>query len=206
MFYEPSKRNHGLRHDPFKALVAPRPIGWISTIAPDGRPNLAPYSFFNAIASRPPMVMFSSEGEKDSVRNIRLVPEFACSIVGLDQAREMNQTSAPLAWGENEFDFAGLEAAPSRLIRPPHVKGASAVLECKLLQILNPVDLDGAPSPSIIVLGQVVGVHVDERVIQDGMVLVERIKPVSRLGYNDYSAVESVFEMIRPNGDPTPRV
>lgn len=204
MFYEPARRNHGLRHDPFKALVAPRPIGWIGSKGRDGSVNLAPYSFFNAISGRPPMVMFSSEGEKDSIRNVRETGEFTCSIVGLDLAQAMNASSAGVAYGVDEFALAGLTAAPSRLVSAPHVKEAPAVLECRLLQILEPVDIDGKRCDNIIAIGQVVGVHVDDRVIEDGMVLVERFKPLARLGYNDYAAVERVFNLTRPENGGNP--
>jgi len=198
MFYEPARRNHGLRYDPFKALVAPRPIGWIGTKGKDGSVNLAPYSFFNAVAGRPPMVMFSSEGEKDSIRNLRETGEFTCSIVGLDLAEAMNVTSAGVARGVDEFQLAGLRAVPSRLVGAPYVAGAPAALECRLLQIIEPLDLDGQRCENIIAIGQVVGVHIEDWVIEDGLVKVERFKPVARLGYNDYAAVERVFEMGRP--------
>lgn len=199
MFYEPALRNHGLKFDPFKALVAPRPIGWISSLSPDGKVNLAPYSYFNAVASRPPLVLFSSEGDKDSTKNIRQTGEFCCSIVGLELAQQMNQTSAALPHGMSEFGFSGLTPAPSRLVKPPHVREARAALECRLLDIIQPVTLEGTKADNFIVLGQVVGIHVDDTIIEDGRVRADKLKPLSRLGYNDYAAVEQVFEMIRPD-------
>ena len=142
-FYEPAK-GHNLPHDPFKAIVAPRPIGWISSQDAEGRLNLAPYSFFNAVCDRPPMVMFSSSGWKDSVANIKATGEFVCNLVTRPLAEKMNQTSATLPHGASEFDFAGLAAAPSRIVSPPRVAGAPAALECKLVEIIQLHDLSGA--------------------------------------------------------------
>src|SRR5581483_2679671 len=159
-FYEPSK-GHNLPHDPFKAIVAPRPIGWISSVDKQGRVNLAPYSFFNAICDRPPMVMFSSSGWKDSVSNIETMREFVCNLVTRGLAEKMNQTSASLAHGVNEFEFAGLTAAPSRMVAPPRVADAPAALECKLVQIVQLRDVDGAVLDQYVTIGQVVGVHID---------------------------------------------
>ncbi len=121
MFYEPRLRNHGLSHDPLKALVAPRPIGWISSLGADGTVNLAPYSFFNMVSDRPPIVMFSSDGRKDSLRNVEETGEFVCNIVTTDFTHQMNTSSAPYPHGVNEFEKAGLAMEPSRLVKPPRV-------------------------------------------------------------------------------------
>src|SRR5689334_11586567 len=134
-FYDPRK-GHGLPHDPFKAIVAPRPVGWISSLGTDGSVNLAPYSFFNGLNSNPPIVGSSSEGRKDSVRNIEATGEFVCNLVSAELAEAMNRTSAPVAHGVDEMALAGLERASSRLVRPPRVARSPAALECKLLQIV----------------------------------------------------------------------
>lgn len=199
MFYEPSKADHGLPHDPFKALVAPRPIGWISTISRRGEVNLAPYSFFNAISGRPPMVMFSSEGRKDSVAFIEEVPEFVCNIVSFDLRVQMNATSAPLPRGHDEMRHAGLEAAPSRLVRPPRVKAAPAALECKATQVMQLQALSG-PIDRWMVIGEVIGIHIDERYIVDGLVDTQAMQIIARAGYADYFKTDSRFSIVRPPG------
>jgi len=200
MFYEPAKRDHGMRYDPFKGIVVPRPIGWISSVSAAGGINLAPYSYFNAVASDPPMVMFSSEGEKDSVRNVRETGEFCCSLVSSDLGQQMNASSAPLPRDVSEFEAAGLTPEPSRLIRPPRVREARAALECKVTSIQRLPRLDGVPSNNFMVIGQVIGVFIDDAVIRDGRVDARLLKVLSRLGYKDYAAVENVFELTRPKG------
>ncbi len=198
MFYETAKRNHGLPHDPFKAIVAPRPIGWISSISASGQVNLAPYSFFNAVASNPNVVMFSSEGIKDSVSNVSETKEFVCNLATWDLREKMNQTSAPFERGVNEFEKAGLEPAPSRLVKPPRVAASPCALECKLLQIIELNGLDGKPMNRFAVFGQVVGVHIDDRYIRNGLLDTAAMKPVSRGGYHDYSVQTESFTMVRP--------
>jgi flavin reductase (DIM6/NTAB) family NADH-FMN oxidoreductase RutF len=199
MFYEPDKRDRTvLRYDPFKAIVAPRPIGWISSIDAQGRVNLAPYSFFNGINSRPPLVMFASEGRKDSVTNIEATGEFVCNLATWDLREAMNATSAPLPHGINEMERAGLAPAPSRLVRPPRVAAAPCALECRLLRIVTPDDLAGRPTGCHVVFGQVVGVHIDDRFIKDGLLDTAAMKPIARCGYDDYTTVEAVFSMLRP--------
>lgn len=197
-FYEPRK-GHGLPHDPFKAIVAPRPIGWVATVDAEGRPNLAPYSFFNAISSFPPMVFFNSEGRKDSINNAEATGEFTCSLVSADLARAMNATSAPVAHGVNEFTLAGLAMAPSSRVKPPRVAEAIAALECKVTQIIQLAGIDGAKLDSWMVLGEVVGVHIDDRFLKGGIFDTAAARPIARCGYRgDYAEVTSLFEMIRP--------
>lgn len=197
-FYEPRK-GHGLPHDPFKAIVAPRPIGWVATVDAAGRPNLAPYSFFNAISSFPPMVYFNSEGRKDSLANAEATREFTCSLVGAELARAMNATSAPVAHGVNEFTLAGLTMAPSTRVRPPRVAEALAALECKVTQIIQLTDIEGKLIESWMVLGEVVGVHIDDRYLNNGRFDTAAARPIARCGYRgDYAEVTSLFEMIRP--------
>ncbi|WP_434051489.1 MAG: flavin reductase family protein [Roseibium sp.] len=199
MFYETAKNDHGLPHNPFKAIVSPRPIGWISSLDGEGRTNLAPYSFFNAVGDRPPIVMFSSSGYKDSAANVDATGEFVCNMASWDLKDEMNVSSAPVSGGTSEFELAGLEMAPSRLVKAPRVAKAATALECKHLQTLKLKDLDGVETDNWIVFGQVVGVHIDEDILVDGKVDVTRFKPLSRLGYMEYAAVTEVFEMVRPN-------
>ena len=197
-FYEPRK-GHGLPHDPFKAIVAPRPIGWVATIDAEGRPNLAPYSFFNAISTFPPMVYFTSEGRKDSVDNAEATREFTCSLVSANLARAMNATSAPVAHGVNEFTLAGLAMAPGSRVKPPYVAEAIAALECKVTQIIQLSGADGVMLDSWMVLGEVVGVHIDDTFLKDGIFDTAGARPVARCGYRgDYTEVTSLFEMIRP--------
>ena len=199
-FYEPAQ-GHGLPHDPFKAIVAPRPIGWISTLDAQGRVNLAPYSFYNAFSESPPIVGFSSGGRKDSQRNIEATGEFVANLATAKHAQAMNLTSAPVAPGVNEMELAGLTAAPCRLVKPPRVADAPAALECKLLLILPLKDLEGRPTQNTLILGQVVGVHLDKAFLTDGRFDLTLAHPISRCGYRgDYAEVKSLFEMIRPTG------
>jgi flavin reductase (DIM6/NTAB) family NADH-FMN oxidoreductase RutF len=200
VFYEPDKRDRDLLpHDPFKAFIAPRPIGWVSTVGPGGEVNLAPYSYFNAVCDRPPMVMFSSDGPKDSATFAGSGGEFVWNMAVWELREQMNETSATLPRGDSEFSHAVLEMAPSRLVAPPRVAATPVALECKVVHVLPLEDLDGRPAANIIVVGQVVGVHLDERCVVDGVVDLTRLKPVARCGYRgDYTVVESLFEMLRP--------
>lgn len=198
MFYETAKNDHGLPHNPFKALVAPRPIGWISTLDAKGNANLAPYSFFNCVGDTPPMVMFSSTTYKDSVTNVEETKEFVCNMASLDLKDEINRSSAAVEHGVSEFELAGLEMAACRMVKAPRVAKAVAALECKHLQTLRMKTLDGEDTQSWVVFGQVVGIHIDDRVLVDGLVDVTLYKPLSRLGYMDYAAVSEVFQMGRP--------
>jgi len=199
MFYEPAKRNHGLPHDPFKAIVAPRPIGWISSVSKSGDVNLAPYSFFNGVATFPPMVMFSSEGRKDSVENISETMEFVCSLATWDLRDAMNRTSEAVARGVNEFELAGLTAAPSQLVKPPRVAESPCALECKATDIVRMKGPDGSPRDNYVVFGEVVGIHIDERYIKNGILDASTLKPIARLGYRDYAVVTELFQMTRPD-------
>ncbi|MEI5680289.1 MULTISPECIES: flavin reductase family protein [unclassified Mesorhizobium] len=195
MFYEPSK-GHGLPHDPFKAIVAPRPIGWISSIGRDGSLNLAPYSFFNAFSSA--LVWFSSDGEKDSATFTAETGEFVANLVGRDLAEKMNRTSVNAPRGTSEFDYAGLEMVPSRMVKPPRVAGVPAALECKVTEIFRPKMLDGSDSGAVVVAGEVVGVFIDDAFLTDGLFDMVKAGNVSRLGYMDYSAITETFVMRRP--------
>lgn len=197
-FYEPRK-GHGLPHDPFKAIVAPRPVGWVTTIDGQGRVNLAPYSFFNAISSRPPMVFFSTEGWKDSARNVEETGEFVCNLVSRDLAEAMNETAAPIAYGENEMIRANLAATPSTLVRPPRVARAVAALECRKTAIIRLEDTAGQPLDTWMILGEVVGVHIDPAFLNNGIFDTAAARPVARCGYaGDYAEVTALFQMTRP--------
>ncbi|WP_425041008.1 flavin reductase family protein [Primorskyibacter sp. S187A] len=199
MFYRPED-GHGLPHNPFNAIVAPRPIGWIATRGADGQDNLAPYSFFNAVAYVPPQVLFAStsakpdrDGTKDSVANIRETGVFCVNIVEQAMRDVMNISSGPWEREVDEFAKAEIERAECETIACSRVAGAPASLECKLTQI---VQLPG--EANFAVFGEVVGVHMREDCIVDGRFDVTTFQPLSRLGYRDYAIVENVFELKRP--------
>lgn len=198
-FYEPSK-GHGLPHNPFKAIVAPRPIGWISSMDTQGRVNLAPYSFFNAFVENPPVIGFCTSGErKDSVNNIDATGEFVANFCSADLAQEMNLTSASVAPGIDEMKLAGLDAAPSTKVKVPRVAKAIAALECKLIYTLQLSNAKGEKINSWLTLGEVVGVHIDDRYLKNGIFDTAAARPLGRCGYRgDYVEVNSLFEMIRP--------
>ena len=198
MFYDAVKNDHGLRHDPFKAIIAPRPIGWVTSMNAKGDINLAPYSFFNGINSRPALVMFSSEGFKDSAAFVEETGEFVCNLATWDLREAMNATAAPLPRGVNEMERAGLASAPSRLVKPPRVAASPCALECKLIKIVVIDQVGGKPVDCHVVLGQVVGVHIDDRFIVDGLLDTAAMKPIARCGYDQYAVVEAVFSMRRP--------
>ena len=198
MFYDARKNDHGLPHDPFKAIVAPRPIGWITSMSAAGEINLAPYSFFNGVSSRPALVMFSSEGRKDSLTFIRETGEFVCNLATWDLRDAMNMTSAPMPRGVNEMEKAGLTAAPSRFVRPPRVAASPCALECRLLQIVTLDDIDGRSIDCYAVFGQVIGVHIEDRFIRDGLLDTAAMKPIARCGYHNYAVVEDQFRLVRP--------
>lgn len=200
MFYQP-KDGHGLPHNPFNAVVSPRPIGWISTRGPDGADNLAPYSFFNAVAYVPPQVMFSSTSAKadrgdtkDSVANLRETGVFAVNIVEMASRDVMNRSSG--AWDRevDEFADAGIVKAGCEVIDCSRVAGAPATLECKVTQILS---LEGAHN--FAVFGEVVGVHLRDDCMVDGRFDVTRYQPLARMGYRDYAVIRDVFELSRPD-------
>lgn len=201
MHYDTAGNAHGMKFDPFKALVVPRPIGWVSTLSRDGVANLAPYSFFNGVSDRPPMVMFASAGTKDTLRNVLETGEFTCSLSTFELRDQMNLSSAPVAPGVSEFDIAGLEPAPSRFVKPPRVARSPAAFECRLWKTMElPTDPKRPEFGYTVVFGTVVGIYIDEAFIRDGRVDVGAMKPLSRLGYMDYSVVtpETLFELNRP--------
>ncbi|MEZ2219519.1 flavin reductase family protein [Rhizobium sp. RCC_161_2] len=198
MFYTTDTNRHGLSHDPFKAIVTPRPIGWIGSKGRDGSINLSPYSFFNAVSDRPKLVMFSSTGRKDSARNVEETGVFTANLVSRNLLEKMNHSSISVPYGTNEFALAGLTAEPGRLVDAPYVGEAFAVLECRVTEIMRPKDLDGTPTENVMVFGQVVGIHIDEAIIRDGRLDMALARPVARMGYMDYSEGSDVFELVRP--------
>ncbi|TCT07788.1 flavin reductase family protein [Aquabacter spiritensis] len=198
MFYEPEKRDHGLPFSPLKAIVAPRPIGWISTLSAAGVTNLAPYSFFNLISEDPALVMFSSVGRKHSVVNIEATGEFVCNLATLALIDAVNISSADLPADRSEFDHAGLDPAPSRLVKPPRVAAAPCALECVYVETLRPKDRHGRTVDRHVVIGEVIGVHIDDAVVHDGRVDTALMGALARCGYMDFSVVDAVVERLRP--------
>lgn len=199
MFYRPED-GHGLKHNPFNAIVTPRPIGWMSTRGADGSENLAPYSFFNAVAYVPPQVMFAStsskedrDGTKDSMSNIRETGEFCVNIVEYAAREVMNISSGPWDKDVDEFVKAGIEKAPCERIACSRVANAPASLECKLVEI---VTLKG--EANLMAIGEVVGVHLRDDCVVDGIFDVLKYQPLTRLGYRDYSRITELFSLQRP--------
>lgn len=201
MFYDPRTQGHGLPHNPWLALIVPRPIGWISTVAADGTPNLAPYSCFNAITGNPPHVMFSSDGMKDSIANAEATGYFCCNLATYDLRTQMNQSAAPYPPEVDEFAACGLTAVACRNIPVPRIAESPVAIECKLAQIITLTPSSGLPCPNRIAIGEVVGIHIDERVLKDGLVDVEALKPLGRMGYREYTVPPRSFEMLRPTID-----
>lgn len=202
MFYNTSDP-HGLPHNPFNALVTPRPIGWISSVDRDGNANLAPYSFFNAVSYSPPQVMFAASGYhadgglKDSVRNIQETGEFVINMVTWDLREAMNTTSVSAPRDTDEFDVAGLEKEPSELVAPPRVKASPAHLECRYSQTVE-LPRASEEAANLVVFGEVVGIHIRDDILVDGLVDMTKADVVGRLGYMDYVRITEPFTMERP--------
>ncbi len=200
MHYDPRKGNGGLPHDPLTALVVPRPIGWITTISPNGIVNLAPYSFFNAVAANPPFVMFSSGGRKHSQHNAETSGEFVHSLAVWDLREEMNLSSAAVGPEVSEPEFARLEMAPSLVVKPPRVARSPVAFECKFVKSVDLPGPDGRPHMFEIVIGEVVSIYIDDTMIVDGRIDLSRHRPIARLGGLDqYSVVDTIFRMTRPS-------
>jgi flavin reductase (DIM6/NTAB) family NADH-FMN oxidoreductase RutF len=222
MFYDSEARRNGasaraLPFNPFKALVAPRPIGWISTLTEDGLVNLAPYSYFQAIADNPDIVMFSATPElsrrageqtlsfgdqrKHSETNAATSGEFVCNVVSFEQAASMNATSAHLPAEISEAEHAGIAMAPSEKVLTPRVAACPAALECVFLEA-RPVPKRGGPHCYQMVFGEVVGIHIDDRYVNAGRVDTAAMRVLTRLGYDEYAVLEKTFAMSRPDNDP----
>jgi flavin reductase (DIM6/NTAB) family NADH-FMN oxidoreductase RutF len=206
MFYDPrdNLRPPPLTHNPFNALVAPRPIGWISSIDSSGNVNLAPFSFFSALSSDPPLVGFalgSKDGEntpKDTLYNVREVPEFVANLASYDLREQVNLSSAVLPREVNEFEQVGLTQAPAQLVRPPLVAEARAAMECKVWKIIELPSPPGGRDRHL-VIGEVIGIHIDDGMIENGRVLSSRLQQLSRLGYFEYDVVGDTFDIPRPD-------
>ena len=203
MFYEPRLKNSGLQIDPLKALVVPRPIGWISSVDLEGRVNLAPFSFFNLVADSPPIVMFAPNGIKpngeikDSRRNVEATGAFVVNLATWDLREQMNATSASLPAGTDEAALSGLEMVPSNIVSPPRVAASPVALECRYLQTVELPSLDPA-DPNAVLFGDVVGIHIGDHLIEDGRVDITKAKPIARMGYSLYAVIEETFRMVRP--------
>jgi flavin reductase (DIM6/NTAB) family NADH-FMN oxidoreductase RutF len=199
-FYEP-RDGHRLPHDPLNAMVAPRPIGWISTVSADGVRNLAPYSFFNLINYTPPLIAFSSVGRKDSVANVEATGEFVWNLATRDLAEAMNATSAMVSAEVDEFALAGLETLPSRLVAPERVAASPVAFECRLTQLIRLKDRDGVALNQYLVIGEAIGIHIDRAMLEDGIYQTARARPVMRGGgpadYFDVTEA-NLFRMWRP--------
>jgi flavin reductase (DIM6/NTAB) family NADH-FMN oxidoreductase RutF len=194
MFYETAKRNHGLAIDPFKAIVMPRPIGWISTLSLEGVANLAPYSFFNAFSEDPYYVAFGSGGYKHTISNITASGEFAVNLASYDLREQMNVSSTYV--DGDEFVIAGLDKSPCNLISAPHVAASPACLECVHFQTV-PLPSETGEVGNWMVIGRVVGVHIDDQFIENGRVNSAAMKPILRLGYAEYATVDKAWKMRR---------
>ena len=204
--YWRTDQDHGLRHNPFSALIAPRPIGWISTYNAEGLPNLAPYSFFNAVSFAPPQVMFSVGPRpqredihaKDSLANVKRTGCFVANLVTFDLREPMNVTSAECPSSIDEFVLAGLTMEKAHLVNAPRVEESPVHFECELVSTI-PTKSNKGQDPYVIVLGEVIGVNIDESVITEGMVDYSKTRPIARMGYrSDYSDTTTLFDMPRP--------
>lgn len=201
MFFEP-KDGHGLPHSPISACVVPRPIGWISTLDEDGTVNLAPFSYFNFVHNFPPTVMFACNGlkadgsPKDSWVNAERSGEFVYNMASFPLKEKMNLTSKSLPRNVDEMEHAGLESLPSRIVGPPRVAASPICLECKTIKVLHlPTDVEA--NPNSIVFGKVVGVHIDDTCLTEGLVDIDKTRPMARLGYLDYGVISQAFAMPR---------
>ncbi len=199
-FYEPAN-GHGLAHDPLNAIVAPRPIGWIGSVSAAGVRNLAPYSFFNLLNYRPPILAFSSNGRKDSVANIQDTREFTWNLATRPLAEQMNASAATVPGSVDEFTLAGLDTLPSTKVAPPRVAASPAAFECVLTQLIRLETRDGAPVDTWLVIGEVVGIHIDTAMLSDGVYQTARAHPILRGGGPaDYFEITEAakFAMKRP--------
>jgi flavin reductase (DIM6/NTAB) family NADH-FMN oxidoreductase RutF len=207
MFYHFDRPDPRVSPSPFKACVVPRPIGWISTVSAAGVPNLAPFSFFNAIGEDPPLVMFCANGEhveggqKDSVSNARATGEFVVNLATWTLRHAVNQSSAAVGRAVDEFQLAGLTPAPSLRVRPARVSESPVSLECVVSDIYD-LPFDESQELGWMVMGRVLGMHIADEMLVDGRVSIAMLHPIARLGYREFAAVEHVFSMARPGAGP----
>ena len=200
-YYEP-RNGHGLKHDPFNAIIAPRPIGWISSRDAKGNLNLAPYSFFNGFCYKPPIIGFSSTSWKDSVANMQETGEFVWNLATMDLAQQMNATAAHVAHEVSEFAISGLTPAPCKIVKAPRVAESPVSFECKVAQIVQLQGADGVKANAWLTLGEVVAVHIDKAMIKDGVYQTALARPIVRAGRKgDYFVIrqDAMFEMARPD-------
>ena len=206
MFYQPGKTNHGLPHDPFKSCVIPRPIGWISSLAPNGVANLAPFSQFQNLTFDPPYVMFAANQKvagtrKDSAYNAEQTGEFVWNMATYDLREAVNISGMEVPADTDEFDLAGVTKAPSHLVKPPRVAESPIHFECAYHSTLRLPGNEGLGSVDI-VIGRVLAIHISDDVLTtDGLIDVLKIRPIARLGYYDYTSIESVFRMEIPGNN-----
>jgi flavin reductase (DIM6/NTAB) family NADH-FMN oxidoreductase RutF len=198
MFYDAVKNDHGLALDPFKAVMVPRPIGWLSTVSPEGIANLAPYSFFNAFSESPIYVAFGSGGRKDTLRNVEATGEFAFNLATHDLREAMNATSANVPSHVDEFALARLTKSQCQFIKAPRVGESPVCFECKHFQTV-PLPSDDGHVHDWMVIGRVIGVHIDDRFIENGRVNTAALQPLARLGYSEYATIDSTWRMRRPD-------
>tara|TARA_B100000686_G_C16757606_1_gene956560 strand:- start:610 stop:1224 length:615 start_codon:yes stop_codon:yes gene_type:complete len=202
MFYEVSK-GHNLSHDPFYSIVVPRPIGWITSINSVGEVNLAPFAFFNGCGTEPPQVLFhNSTGRddgrmKDTISNVQETGEFVVNLVTWDLREKMNRTALHVPKHVDEMGMVGLEAEPSVLVKPPRVKDSPAHLECKYIQTVEMLSNKDS-FRNFIVFGEVIGIHIKEELITDGLIDNSKLRPLARMGYHDYAVIDQVFAMPFP--------
>lgn len=201
MFYEVAA-GHGLPNDPFKAIVAPRPIGWVTTMSLKGEVNLSPYSFFNILSEKPHLVAFSSMGRKDAMTFAEEGGDFVCNIATWDVRTQVNETSAPFPRGVDEMSEVGLESTPSLMVRPPRVAVSPAALECRWVETIALKGLSGSAAGYFLVIGEVVGIHIEDRLLVEGRVDTAAMHPIMRGGYHEYFAIGEAgrFTMKRPVG------
>lgn len=203
MFFKPDQQPRELKHNPLNAIVVPRPIGWISSIDQNDNINLAPYSFFNAVAYHPPQVMFASTsahaqgGLKDTIKNVHAIGEFTVNLATWELREQMNASAVPAPSHIDEFEYAGLTPEPSQLVKPPRVAESPIHLECTYTQTVN-LPTDNPASPNTVIFGQVIGIHIRDDAIVDGKIDVTSLQPIGRLGYLDYVRVTESFSITRP--------
>lgn len=197
MYYNATRNDHGFANDPFKAIVAPRPIAWVSSLSSGGIANLAPYSYFNAVAESPHYIVIGSGGRKDSLANIEATGEFAVNLVSHDLREAMNASSARAGPEVDEFALAAVAKAPCQIVKVPRVAAAPACLECRMFRIVDLPD-DSGKVDNLLVIGRVVGIHIDDRFIRDGRVDTAAMRLIGRLGYSEYATVSEAWRMRRP--------
>lgn len=203
MFYDTTSNNHDLPYNPLKGCIVPRPIGWITSMDQEGIVNLAPYSYFNAICDKPPMIMFSSSNKehgqkKDTLRNIESTKEFVVNIATYGQRDFVNLSSSPLPHGMSEIERFKIETVPSTIVKPPRVKDSCIHLECRYVKTVD-LDFDEHSTSSKMAIGHIVGVHIRDDLIVNGKVDLSSSQVIARLGYDEYTIIERIFKMSRPS-------